>query len=199
MKSTEENILSLVKSKPRGSLLFPKDYKKIASSEAIRQALKRLAEKNEIKRIAQGIYVCPKHDDLIGEVLPSAEEVALAIAKRDRIRIIPTGSFALNALGLSTQVPMKLVYLTDGSPREIRIANRSIKFKRTTPKTLSIKGVTCALVVQALRQLGKDMLTEQETSKIVAILKTEKKEVLQHDIELAPDWMRKIMEKALDE
>lgn len=199
MKSIEENILALIKAKPRGLLLFPEEYKKIASSDAVRQALKRLAEKNEIKRIAQGIYVRPKLSELIGEVLPRAEEVAIGIAKRDRIRIIPTGSFALNALGLSTQVPMKLVYLTDGSPREIRIGNRSIKFKKTTPKTLSIKGVTCALVVQALRELGKENITDSEVIKIVDLLKKEKKEVLQHDVVLVPDWMRKIMEKALHE
>lgn len=199
MKSVEDYILTAIKSKPRGSLLFPDDYKKMGSSEGVRQALKRLAEKNEIKRIAQGIYVRPKQHDIIGELMPTAEEVALAIAKRDKIRIIPTGAFALNALGLSTQVPMKLVYLTDGSPREIQIGKRSIKFKKTTPKALSVKGFKSALVIQVLREIGKDNLNVSELQKINAVLKTEDEKILKHDIQLVPDWIRKIMEKALYE
>jgi len=171
----------------------------MGSSEGVRQALKRLAEKNEIKRIAQGIYVRPKQNEFIGEIIPTAEEVAVGIAKRDKIRIIPTGVFALNALGLSTQIPMKLVYLTDGSPREIQIGKRSIKFKKTTPKALSVKGTKSALVVQVLREIGKDKVREDELQKIHDVLKSEDVRNLKHDIQLVPDWIRKIMEKALYE
>jgi len=199
LKSIEDYILTAIKSKPRGTLLFPDDYKKMASSEGVRQALKRLAEKNEIKRIAQGIYVRPKQNEFIGEIIPTAEEVAVGIAKRDKIRIIPTGVFALNALGLSTQIPMKLVYLTDGSPREIQIGKRSIKFKKTTPKALSVKGTKSALVVQVLREIGKDKVREDELQKIHDVLKSEDVRNLKHDIQLVPDWIRKIMEKALYE
>ena len=199
MKSIEDSILTAIKSKPRGTLLFPDDYKKMGSSEGVRQALKRLAEKNEIKRIAQGIYVRPKQNEFIGEIIPTAEEVAVGIAKRDKIRIIPTGVFALNALGLSTQIPMKLVYLTDGSPREIQIGKRSIKFKKTTPKALSVKGTKSALVVQVLREIGKDKVREDELQKIHDVLKSEDVRNLKHDIQLVPDWIRKIMEKALYE
>ena len=75
--------------------------------------------------MAQGIYARPIISKYIGEVLPSAEIVAKGIAKRDRIRIVPTGVYAL---GLSTQVPMKLVFLNDGAQREIKIDKLSIKF-----------------------------------------------------------------------
>ena len=100
----------------------------------------RLENKQVIIRVAQGIYVRPKISKLLGPLVPSAEEVAEAIAKRDRIRTLPTGSYALNALGLSTQVPMNIVLLTDGSPREIKVGKRKIKFKKTTPKNLLAKG-----------------------------------------------------------
>jgi len=121
MYSIEYQILVRVKNKNRGTLLFPDDFIDLGSSEAIRLALHRLENKKIIIRVAQGIYVRPKISKYIGEVLPSAEEVVAGIAKRDKIRLLPTGVYALNALGLSTQVPMKIVLLTDGSPREIKI------------------------------------------------------------------------------
>jgi hypothetical protein len=165
---------------------------------AIQKSLERLAEKQFIVRVAQGIYVRPKISKLIGTMLPSAEEVAQAIAKRDRIRTVPTGSYALNALGLSTQVPMNIVLLTDGSPREIRVGKRKIKFKKTTPKNLLAKGKISRLVIQALKEIGNGKVTEDEEQKIIALLKKEDVKNLKHDITLAPVWVQKIMKRALD-
>jgi hypothetical protein len=130
-------------------------------------------------------------------MLPTAEEVAEAIAKRDRIRTLPTGSYALNALGLSTQVPMNIVLLTDGSPREIRVGKRKIKFKKTTPKNLLAKGKISRLVIQALKEIGNGKVTEAEEQKIVDMLRKENEKDLRHDIALAPVWIQKIMRKAL--
>ena len=139
MQSIEKQIEKSIKSKPKGTLVLPDDYVSYGASKAIQKSLERLADKQLIVRVAQGIYVRPKISKLIGVVIPSAEEVAVAIAKRDKIRTVPTGSYALNALGLSTQVPMKIVLLTDGSPREIKVGRRTIKFKKTTPKALAAK------------------------------------------------------------
>ena len=132
MQSIEKQIEKSIKSKPKGTLVLLDDYVSYGASKAIQKSLERLADKQVIVRVAQGIYVRPKISKLIGALVPSAEDVAEAIAKRDRIRTVPTGSYALNALGLSTQVPMNIVLLTDGSPREIRVGNRKIKFKKTT-------------------------------------------------------------------
>ena len=147
VQSIEKQIEKSIKSKPKGTLLLPDDYLSYGSSDAIRKALDRLENKQVIVRVAQGIYVRPKLSKLIGVLIPTAEEVAEAIAKRDRIRTVPTGSYALNALGLSTQVPMNIVLLTDGSPREIRVGKRKIKFKKTTPKNLMAKGKISRLVI----------------------------------------------------
>jgi hypothetical protein len=147
--------------------------------------------------VAQGIYARPIISKYVGEVLPSAEVVAKGIAKRDRIRIVPTGVYALNALGLSTQIPMKLVFLTDGAPREIKIGKRSIKFKKTTPKNLLAKGEISSLVLQALREIGIDKTSEAEEKIIIELLKKENPSNLEHDIQLAPVWIKKIMQKAL--
>lgn len=197
MESVEKQIERYIKQKPLGSLFFPEDFLGLGSYDAVRKALERLVDKSVIFRIGQGIYTRPKKSKLIGEVMPSAEEIVEAIIKRDRLRTVPTGSYALNALGLSTQVPMRIVLLTDGSPREIKIGKRTIKFKKTTPKNLLAKGKISRLVIQALKEIGNGQATESEEEKIIQLLKEEDQKDLIHDIGLAPVWIQKIMRKAL--
>ena len=160
--SIEESILISIKALPAGDLFLPADFSDLGSSEAVRISLFRLEKEGVIYRVAQGIYVLPKESSFLGKLIPSAEEVAEAIAKRDRIRTLPTGSYALNALGLSTQVPMNIVLLTDGSPREIKVGKRTIKFKKTTPKNLMTKGKISRLAIQALKEIGNGKVTDAE-------------------------------------
>ena len=195
--SIEGKIVAQIEALPKGELLLPVDFQELGSSEAIRLALFRLEKEGFIIRVAQGIYVRPKESNLIGKLTPSAEEVADAIAKRDRIRTVPTGSYALNALGLSTQVPMNLVMLTDGSPREIKVGKRTIKFTKTTPKNLLAKGKISRLVIQALKEIGNGKVTADEEQKILELLRKEDVKNLKHDIALAPVWIQKIMKQAL--
>jgi predicted transcriptional regulator of viral defense system len=199
MQSIESKILAAIRAVKHGKLLFPEDFHELGSAEAIRLALHRLEKKNKITRVAHGIYVRPVMSKYIGKVLPTAEEVAEGIASRDKARTVPTGTYALHALGLSTQVPMNIVLLTDGSPRDIRVGNRTIKFKKTTPKNLLAKGKISRLVIQALKEIGKDQQTEAEEKKIIELLKKEKQQDLLYDIPLAPVWIREIMKKALHE
>lgn len=198
MKSIENKVEITIKAKPRGTLILAEDFMRFGSSAAIRKALERLEDKKVIVRVAHGIYVRPKISKLLGPLKPSAEEVAEAIAKRDRLRIIPSGSYALNALGLSTQVPMNIVLLTDGSPRIIKVGRQKIKFKKATPKTLLAKGKISRLVIQALKEIGKGKLSEDEERKILDFLQKENEKDLKHDIALAPVWIQKIMNKALE-
>lgn len=195
--SIEDKIVAQIAALPKGELLLPVDFQELGSSEAVRLSLFRLEKKDFIVRVAQGIYVRPKESSLIGKLTPSAEEVAEAIAKRDRIRTVPTGSYALNALGLSTQVPMNIVLLTDGSPREIKVGKRTIKFKKITPKNLLAKGRISRLVIQALKEIGNGKITAEEEQKILGLLRKEEVNNLKHDIDLAPVWIQKIMKKAL--
>jgi len=94
------------------------------TAKAVNKALERLVKTGEISRVSRGIYARLKKHPVFGELLPGAEEIAKAIAKKDKARIIPTGVLALNALGLSTQVPLNVVYLTDGSARTVKIRKR---------------------------------------------------------------------------
>ena len=195
--SVENIIIEIIKKDVKGSLFFTNDFIVYANSKAVSKALERLVVKGELKRVARGIYTRPKVSELVGELMPSTEEIAKAIAKRDKARIIPTGDYALNAIGLSTQVPMNAVFLTDGAARKISIGNRTIVFKKTAPKNLATIGKISGLAIQALKEIGKDKLEEWEQNKIIDLLKKEEKTILQHDILLAPEWIRIIMRKAL--
>jgi hypothetical protein len=199
MQGVEYKIERKIRARDRGFLLFPDDFTDQGSAESIRKALQALKNKGLIKQVAHGIYVRPKISAYIGEVLPTAEEVAQAIAKRDKIRIVPTGVYALHALGLSTQIPLNLVFLTDGAARTVKVGKRTIKLKKATPKNLMAKGKISSLVIQALREIGKDKASEAELKQIVTLLKQEDLQLLEHDIKLAPEWIKQIMKKAIDE
>lgn len=193
MQSTEEQIFNKIKNHSRGKIFFPDDFAELGSSEAVRQALVRIEEEGELVRLAHGIYLYPKTDPQLGVLKPNIEKIAEAIAKRDKAKIIPTGTLAMNKLGLSTQVPLNAVYLTDGSPRSIQVGNRKIKFKRTVPKNLKAKGEISSLIIQALKEIGNGNVTEQQKEMVRELLKKEKPELVKHDIKLAPVWIREIM------
>ncbi|MBI4931167.1 MAG: type IV toxin-antitoxin system AbiEi family antitoxin domain-containing protein [Bacteroidetes bacterium] len=196
-ETIEIQVLNAIKQAQRGPIFFVESFLFAGNAKAVNKALERLVAKGEIIRLAQGIYTRPKQSTLLGNVTPSVEEIAKAIASRDKARIVPTGVFALNALGLSTQVPLNVVYLTDGASRRIQIGKRSILFKRTAPKNLAAIGNISKLVIQALKSIGKDKVDPDEEKKILALLKKEKRKNLEQDIALAPEWIRKIMRKVL--
>lgn len=178
-------------------LFFTENFISFGSTEAVKKALQRLTNAGELDRVATGIYVRPQMDDIVGKVTPSIEDIAKAIAKRDKARIVPTGVYALNRLGLSTQVPMNVVYLTDGAARKIKIGKLTITFKKVTPKNVATVGEISGLAIQALRTIGKDNVTDEEVKKIQDLLKMEKRTRLEYDIRLAPSWIREIMKPVL--
>jgi hypothetical protein len=198
-KSIEILILTKIKKAKRGSLFFGDSFSSAGNVKAINKALERLVKKGEIIRVAQGIYVRPAFDPVVGQITPTIDAIAKAIAKRDKARIIPTGVYALNQLGLSTQVPMNVVFLTDGAARKIDIAGRKITFKKTTPKNVAAIGEISKLVIQALRSIGSAKATPEEILQIQNLLRKEKPTHLEHDFYLAPAWIKEIMRPILKE
>jgi hypothetical protein len=196
--SIEVQILKKIQDNKRGKIFFPSNFFKIDSSEKIHVALSRLEKKQVLVRLAHGIYLYPKIDKELGILYPPIDEIAKSIAKRDKARIIPTGIQALNLLGLSTQVPMKVVYLTDGAQRDIDIGNQSIKFKKTSPKNLAVKGEINGLVIQALREIGNGNVSDEQLKIIIEILQKENPTIVENDASLAPVWISKIMMSALE-
>lgn len=198
IETIENRILAKIKKAKRGTVFFIEDFIVFAEAKTVSKILERLVAREELARVARGIYTRPEESKLLGTfVAPSTETIARGIARRDRARIVPTGAYALNVLGLSTQIPMNVVYLTDGAARKIKIGKRTILFKKTAPKNLAAIGEISGLAIQALRAIGKDKVTDEEEQKLVAALKKENPIRLQHDIRLAPEWIRKIMKAAL--
>ena len=192
-KSIEIQVLEKIKRTPRGTLFFVSSFATIANAKAVNKALERLVHANELDRVASGIYVRPVIDKYIGKVLPSIEAIAIAIAKRDRATIVPTGSYALFKLGLTTQVPLNIVYYSDTSARKIKIGKQTISFKKASAKNLSFVGNISMLAIQALRTIGKEQVKAEELKQIQQLLKNENPKHVQHDIQLAPVWIRKMM------
>lgn len=192
-KSVQTRIKNEIKSMKRGQILFPSNFDDMGNVEVVKKSLLRLENKKFLVRLAHGIYLYPKQDKLLGVLYPTIEEIAVAIAERDKARIIPTGTTALNKLGLSNQIPMNIVFLTDGAPRSIIVSKRTIKFKRTSPKNLAVKGEITNLIIQALKEIGKDNVTAEQLKKIKIHLEKEKQEIIEHDAKLAPAWIAKIM------
>ncbi|GHT05526.1 hypothetical protein AGMMS49525_12930 [Bacteroidia bacterium] len=197
MQKIESQILAKIKKAKRGTLFFTNSFLNFGNAKTIQKALERLVNSGEIDRVATGIFTRPQISKKWGKISPKMEDIVAAIARRDKAKIVPTGSYALNRLGLSTQVPMNYVFLTDGAGRMVKVGNFTVKFKKTSPKNVSSVGEISTLVIQALRTIGKDFVTKEEILKIQEILKLEKPTKLEHDIRVAPAWIREIMKPAL--
>lgn len=196
-KSIEIQILEKIKKAKRGSLFFTGDFSLYGNHDALRKALERLVKSGQIERLASGIYFRPEISKLLGKLTPGIDKVASGIAKRDKAKLIPTGAYALNRLGLSTQVPMNVVYLTDGSARKIKIGTQTILFKKVSPKSVASIGKTSTLAIQALKAIGKNKVYDKEIKHIQALLKNENPAHLEHDIRIAPAWIKEIMKPVL--
>ncbi|MDR3189368.1 MAG: type IV toxin-antitoxin system AbiEi family antitoxin domain-containing protein, partial [Prevotellaceae bacterium] len=190
-------IFERMKKAKRGLVFFTSDFAAYGSSKTNNKALERLTKQGKIVRVGRGIYAIPRKSKFFGRVPPGIEDIAQGIARRDKARIIPTGLFAENLLGLSTQVPMKVVYLTNGTPRKLMIDETPLIFKKTSPKNLATWGKISGLVIQALKSIRKERVADYEVEKVINILKNENPQHLANDIKLAPEWIREIMRKAL--
>lgn len=201
IQSIDDKIIVKISKCGRGTIFSPTDFTTLGEPKSVLKALERLTNSGKIIRIARGIYCFPKIDKTLGlgVIYPSFEEIAQSIAKRDKARIVPTGLYALNRLGLSTQVPMNIIYLTDGSARKIKINNdRSIQFKHTAPKNLAFRNELAMLIVFALKELSRERVTKEHLEKIKNILQKEPKEKILVDAKLMPAWIRSIIIKAYE-
>jgi hypothetical protein len=138
-------------------------------------------------------------DPLLGELTPAPEAVAEQLAEREKVRIRPTGAFALHKLGLTTQVPTRLVYLTDGHPRKFEIGKATVEFKATTPKKMSLSGEISGSLILALEGLELNKIDDNTEKRIKFLLQLEKQEVLQQDLQLAPgkvyDYLTRLLKQ----
>ena len=177
-----------------GQVFFPSDLAKVGTKTShVLKVLERATKAGTILRLAQGIYYYPKVDDKygLGIIYPSYEEVAERIAERDKVTIVPTGAYALNKLGFSTQVPMNLVYMTDGATKTIKMSNgNTIKFVHTTQKNFAYKNSLLQMLVFALKDIGKEKITEEQTTRVRELLQNIPLEQISDDLGLMPAWIK---------
>lgn len=196
MGSLENRIITNVSKRGRGAIVSPIDYAGYGDSKAVQKAFERLTENEKLIRVARGVYCYPKIDKVLGLgiLYPTIEEIAAAIARRDKAKIVPTGAYALNKLGLSTQLPMNVVYLTDGSPRKIKLSgNRGIQFKHTAKKNMAFRNDFAMLLTFALREIGEKNVSNTQIVHVRNLVKTIPFEIIKKDFALIPAWIRKII------
>ena len=188
-QSIENRVFNRICSKNRGWVFTPSHFLDLGNRTAIDQALGRLARSGAIRRLARGLYDYPKKHPTLGDLPPNYERIAQALAGRDSLKIQPSGAYAANLLGLTEQVPAKIVFLTDGPNRKVQINKQQVVLKRTTPKNMATAGRVSGLVIQALRHLGQDHVDD----KIIRILKKrlsrDDKCQLIKDLRYAPVWI----------
>jgi hypothetical protein len=188
-QSIEKSITSRIYGRGRGSVFTPNDFIDLGSRDAIDQSLHRLTELGTIRRIARGLYHYPESHALLGEVAPSIEAVAKALAASEKVKLQPSGAYAANLLGLSEQVPAKVVFLTSGRARKVKLGMLIIELRPTTPRKVAAAGRTSGLVLAALRYLGKTHVTADRIAHLQKTLSTEDRRQLLTDLPSAPAWL----------
>ena len=188
-QTIEKRILNRVIDKKRGWVFTPSYFLDLGKRDAIDQGLGRMVRFGAIRRLARGLYDYPEKHPALGDLPANYERIAQALAGRDNLKIQPSGAYAANLLGLTEQVPAKIVFLTDGANRIVQVKNQQIVLKRTTPKNMATAGNISGLVIQALRYLGKNHIDD----KVIGILKKrltgENKRQLKRDFRYTPAWI----------
>lgn len=185
-----------IEAMPEDCILFRSDFPEY-HAEFVGSVLSELTTEGMLVKISHGIYAKPRTSKF-GAVLPSVDKVVQAIATRDNAEVLPSGMTALNALGLSTQVPMNYTYLTTGSERTVNLSNRKLLFKRGVPKNFCYVTRLISLLVQALKALKKENVGEEELNIIrQLVLKETDKESLVKDVDMMPAWMKRIIKPML--
>jgi hypothetical protein len=192
LNSIDARILAAARAKGRGSVFAPADFLELGSRSAVDVTLHRLVAQGKIRRLARGVYDLPRKHPTLGPLLPSPETVAKTLAGRDRTRLQPAGAYAANALGLTEQVPAKVVFLTDGPSRTVHIGATTIQLRRTTPKNMETAGRFSGMVIQAFRTLGKDHITPERIAHLKRTIPAAKRNAVLNDLRLAPAWMHPI-------
>lgn len=193
--SAEKKIVARIYGKGRGWVFTPNHFIDLASRSAVGNALSRLTSAGTIRRLAFGLYDYPATDSVLGTVAPSADAIARALVVRDAIRIQPSGAYAANLLGLSDQVPSRIVFLTDGPTRKVKIGKREIILQHTTPRNMATAGRISGTIIQALRHLGHEQVNDQALAILRRNLAHSERLAILKDLKHAPAWIAEILRR----
>ena len=198
-QSIDKNILSRIYGSRGGAAFTPSDFLDLGSRRAVDLALHRLERRKTLRRLARGLYEYPREHPELGRLSPDIEKVAKALAGKDRIRLQPAGAYATNLLGLSEQVPAKVIFLTDGASRTVKIGRQEIQLRRTTPRNMATAGKLSGLLMQALRHLGKQHISPERMTHLKRTLPAKERQQLLKDLPLAPAWMHPLFRELAGE
>lgn len=193
MQTLENTILQAITLHKRGWVFSPRHFVQLGDPRAIGVALTHLTRKGVIRRLDRGLYDYPRQHPKLGAVSPSVDAIADALSDRDANRLQPSGAYAANLLGLSDQVPMRVLFLAAGKTRKVKIGKLEIILKRAMPRNLAAAGRTSGLVIQALRHLGQGHVDESVVAKLRDRLSSKDKAQLLQDLRYAPAWIAAIM------
>ena len=194
MSSYTEKISNKINSFEANKVFFANDFLDITSNTTIRQILKRLADEDKIKRIIDGFYYNPRYSELIGEYeAVSIHELALAIARKYNWNIAPYNSTALNLLGLSTQVPTHYKYISSGRYKEYKIGDTVLEFKKVNPGEIANMSLKTATVIQAIKSLGKENITNEVIQKLRENLSEKERIDLMNESKSVPAWIYEVI------
>ena len=197
-QTIDDKIIKALSKCGKGTVFSTEEFSHYGNPDAVQKALSRMVERGQLLHVSHGIYCYPKIDKELGlgMLFPSYEEIAQVIAKRDKVKIFPAGALAQNMLGLSTQVPMNVVFLTDGSNRKINIKNgRGILFKHVSPKKLAFNDKLAMLITTALREMGEENVTEEHIKQLKKVVEQHPEPFTTHDLKLMPLWIRNLITK----
>ncbi len=194
-KSTTKQLISYIQKLGRGSVFTPKVLLNVASRDLVDKVLSRLVDKGIIKRVTRGVYCYPQKHPVLGDISPSINDVAEVIAKNLDQKLQVSGAEAAHLLGLSTQVPAKRIYYTDGLTRKIRVGNQTLQFKHACPKIMAGAGRKTGTILQAIRYLGKRAIDDKKIQLIAKQVNQHDQKELRQIASLAPDWSRPLLNK----
>jgi Family of unknown function (DUF6088) len=194
MSTIQDDILDRIRGHERGKVFTPKDFLDLGSRDAADQSLSRLVRSGEIQRLGRGLYHFPRVNERLGiPIGPDPDEIAEALGRQTSSRLLPSGAAAANRLGLSTQVPAKPVYLTDGRSRQVRIGGVVFEIRHAAPKELSAANRTSAIVFQALRHLGQVAVDDKVIARLQRALSADQRQQLLRDAQYTTGWIANVV------
>ena len=193
LRSIDSLVLRRIRKMKPGNLFTPRDFKTFGSRTAIASALSRYLKAGTLKQPARGIYQVPATHQVLGELQPTPEQIAKTLAGKDNLKLQPSGAYAANLLGLSEQVPLRIIYLTDGTSRQVRFGTQHIVLRRTTPRNMATAGRVSGLVIQALRHIGQRHVDRSVIEKLRRRLGPKERAQLLKDVAFAPAWVGAFM------
>ena len=191
--STESKAMNRIYGHGRGWVFAPAHLADLGTRNAVASALKRLKAAGVIRQLARGLYDYPVEHPVLGTVAPSADAIARALVVRNAIRLQPSGAYAANVLGLSEQVPSRIVFLTDGPARKVKIGKQEIILQHTTPRNMATAGRKSGTLIQALRYLGQDQVDEKVVTALRRYIFSEDCAAIRKDLRHAPAWIADLL------